>query len=80
MVGAFFYINSDKLNYHDWLTNSTDEATAELYGDKLTGNVGHDKLFDNKFNQGRHEIEYYDFPRGRVVYDTIRKIHIIYIF
>ncbi|MBK5262582.1 MAG: hypothetical protein JJE17_08440 [Peptostreptococcaceae bacterium] len=78
MVGAFFYIDSNQLNYHGWLTSFTTEEEAELYGGKLTGDIGHDKLFDNKFRSVVHEFEYYDFPRGRVVYDTVDKIHIIY--
>ena len=77
MVGPFFYINSDELNYHGWVSHLTIEEKAEKYGDFLTSNIGHAELFDMKF-KSRPDIEYFDFPRGRVVYNTLTCTHIIY--
>lgn len=78
MVGPFFYIDSDELNYHGWVSHLTSEEKAEKYGDFLTSNVGHAELFDLKF-KNCPSIEYFDFPRGRVVYNTLTCTHIIYI-
>lgn len=77
MVGLFFYINSTSLSYHGFLCHTLDDDKAEVYGDMLTDPYGHSDLFDSTFaDSGR---EYYDFPRGRVVYDTVKKEYVIYI-
>ncbi len=79
MVGLFFYIDSDELDYHNWIYHVTSEEKAEKYGDFLIDPAGHDKLFDQAFKNVPDHIEYFDFPRGRVVFDTKSESHIIYI-
>lgn len=77
MVGPFFYINSIELGYHGWLSHLIREDQAERYGDFLISGVSHADLFDMKFKTT--DIEYFIYPRGRVVYNTVTNSHIIYI-
>lgn len=44
-------------------------------GDKLDNSCSHEELYDRYFKSG----DYIDFPRGRVVWDTTRKLGIVYI-
>lgn len=77
MVGLFFYIQSKELNYDGFLFHAIEEEDAENYGEMLTDFLGHDRLFEQTFPNS--EFEYFDFPRGRVVFDTVSKKHIIYV-
>jgi len=77
MVGPFFYINSRKLNFRGFLYLAEPNENAEKQLQFLTSRVGHAQLFDKKFPNTT--IEYFDFPRGRVVFDSEEVRHIIYI-
>lgn len=77
MVGPFFYIVTKQLNYSGFLCNQVSEESAERYGKFLVDPKSHSDLFDERFRN--RFIEYYRFPRGRVLFDTEKKIHIIYI-
>lgn len=77
MVGLFFYIESPQLDYKGFITHTVAENKAEIYGDMLTDSVGHSQVFESRFPDTL--IEYYDFPRGRIVYDTKNGKYIIYI-
>ncbi|MGI6763887.1 MAG: hypothetical protein ACOX4S_01000 [Anaerovoracaceae bacterium] len=79
MVGLFFYINSNELDFHGWVYHHTSEEKAEKYGDFLTARMGHDQLFDSTMGKRNVDIEYFDFPRGRVVHNTVSDSHIIYV-
>lgn len=76
MVGLFFYIDSNELNCKNFLVHAISESEAEHYGDKLTDFFGHAELFEQKFPNS--QIEYFDFPRGRIVFDTVKNEYIIY--
>jgi len=78
MVGPFFFVDSNVLDYHGWICHKISEKNAEKCGDFLNSEVGHDKLFDMKFGKSGTEIEYFEFPRGRVVYNTATNTHTIY--
>jgi hypothetical protein len=77
MVGPFFYINSKELGYRGYLCHKELEDTAYRQLHFITSAIGHDRLFDKRFPHT--QIEYFDFPRGRVAYDTKQQEHIIYI-
>lgn len=77
MVGAFFYIKSKELNFSDFLARPVSLEDAEEYGNMLTSSLGHAEIFDQKFPHC--SIEYFSFPRGRIVYDQTEKYHIIYV-
>ena len=77
MVGLFFYVKSETLNYNDFLYYAIEEEKTEKYGKFSTTGIGHSELFDKKF-PGK-SVEYFDFPRGRVVFDVENNNHIIYI-
>lgn len=79
MVGPFFYIDCPKLNYKGLLMHRVNEEKAERAGDFLNSPIGHDQLFDNRFGNESKFIEYFDYPRGRVVYNTATKKHVLYI-
>jgi len=77
MVGPFFYINSKTLKYNDFLYHKVNEENAEKNGNFINAAKGHSELFDEKFKN--IYIEYFDFPRGRVIFDIANNTHIIYI-
>ncbi len=77
MVGPFFCINTDELGYKGWISHLISEENAERYGDFLISSISHSDLFDMKFKN--IDAEYFDYPRGRVVYNTVTQSHIIYI-
>ena len=76
-VGLFFYIRNKQLNFRGFLYHLLEENHALVYGDMLTDSCGHDDLFEQRFPGTA--FEYYDFPRGRVVYDLLKKRYVIYI-
>ncbi|MFA5635375.1 MAG: hypothetical protein WC977_05660 [Anaerovoracaceae bacterium] len=79
MVGLFFYIDSNELDFHGWVYHHTSEEKAEKYGDFLTARMGHDRLFDSTIGKRDPDLEYFNFPRGRVVYNSVSDTHIIYV-
>lgn len=79
MVGPFFFIDSVELDHKGWIFHMVSESKAEVYGDFLIDPIGHDALFRMKFRNMDEQVEYFDFPRGRVVYNTVTKRHIIYL-
>ena len=79
MVGPFFYIDSEELGYRGWLYHGRGEKRAEKYGDFLIDPTGHEELFDYKYKDAPDGIEYFNFPRGRVVYNTKTETHTIYL-
>ena len=79
MVGPFFYIDCPTLNYKGLLMHRVKEEEADRTGEFLNSDIGHDLLFDNHFGNESKFIEYFDYPRGRVVYNTATKKHILYI-
>lgn len=79
MVGPFFYIDDPMLNYKGLLMHRVKEEEVDQNGDFINGPMGHDRLFDNQFGDKSKTIEYFDYPRGRVVYNTATKKHILYI-
>lgn len=81
MIGPFFYIDSTELGYKDWLFDLMDESDGEKYGEFRTSPKGHSQVFDRFLDKypGHECLEYFDFPRGRVVYNTVTEIHTIYI-
>ena len=77
MIGLFFFIKSEELVSNDFLIHAIDLKDAEDYGDMKTDVLGHDKLFESTYPN--YSSEYYDFPRGRIVYDTVNDEYTIYI-
>ena len=77
MIGPFFYINSKALCYKGFLYHAIPINKGEKNGEFLDNRLGHAELFDEKFKN--KFIEYFDFPRGRVVYNPEAKDHNIYI-
>ncbi|OQB12239.1 MAG: hypothetical protein BWY15_02288 [Firmicutes bacterium ADurb.Bin193] len=63
--------------FRGFLYHAEQNDTAERQLHFLTSKVGHAQLFDTKFPHTT--IEYFDFPRGRVVFDSESGKHIIYI-
>lgn len=79
MVGPFFYIDSKKLNFRGWIFYlDSEHTTAEAYGDYLISGLGHDELFDRQFKDCSPDIEYFQFPRGRVAFNRITQRHVVY--
>ena len=76
MVGPFIYINTDELGYKGWISNLISEKNAERYGDFLIYGLSHAIIFDMKFKSTN--AEYFDYPRGRVMYNTLTQSHIVY--
>jgi len=76
MVGPFFYIKDKSLGYQGILFEAVPEASSEVYADHITSPFGHADLFDRKF--GETSADYFEYPRGRVVYDCKRNLHLIY--
>ena len=81
MIGPFFYINNSELSYQGWIFACIDESAGEQYGDFRTSPKGHSQVFDTflKKYPGHEDLEYYEFPRGRVVYNTVTGVHTVYI-
>ena len=77
MVGLFFFINDKTLSPNGFLIHTVPLEEAENYGDMKTDFLGHDKLFENTYPD--YKGEYYDFSRGRIVYDTVKDEYVIYI-
>lgn len=68
-IGPFFFI-SNKV-----IADKIEFAEGRKQADKIDNSCSHEQLYDRHFKSG----DYIDFPRGRVVWDTRRKIGIIYI-
>lgn len=81
MVGPFFYIESSELEYKGWLIACIDESEGEQYGEFRISPEGHSQIFDKFMEKypGHEDLEYFRFPRGRVVFNAITKVHTIYI-
>lgn len=69
-LGPFFYID-DELLY-----NAIPLNECELRIDKLDNPYSHEELFEKKYGM---ELDYIDYPRGRVVWDITNDTAIIYI-
>ncbi|NLV85341.1 MAG: hypothetical protein GXY60_12320 [Spirochaetales bacterium] len=81
MIGPFFYIDSSELSYKGWLFDCIDESAGEQYGDFRTSPKGHSQVFDTFLEKhpGHKDLEYFEFPRGRVVYNSVAGAHTVYI-
>ena len=78
MIGPFFYIDSDDLAYHGWVYHLIREENGERCSEFMISQVSHAELFERQFRNIKTDIEYFNFPKGRVVYNTATKSHIIY--
>ncbi len=65
------------MGYKGILYGAVPEEESETYGNCITSPHGHSDLFDTTF--GLISADYLHYPRGRIVYDMKRGLHIIYI-
>ena len=68
-VGPFFKVGKY------FIYNAIDESKAETRDNKKDNPFSHEELFAKYFRDG----DYINYPRGRVVFDTVNNISIIYI-
>jgi len=68
-LGPFFYIRN-KLIYNACSLNE-----ARRQADKLDNSHSHEELYDEHFKAG----DYIDYPRGRVIWDTVHNRAIVYL-
>ena len=79
-VGLFFYFgekNNSCIDYKGILFHSLKLVEAPSYGDFLTDSEGHSEFFEKNFPDAG--CEYFDIPRGRVVYNLITDEYTIYV-
>ena len=69
-IGPFFYVaQKKKIIYH---ACAVDQGEARF--GKYDNPYGHEKLWDDHFSNG----DYINYPRGRVIYDSVSNKAIIY--
>ncbi len=88
-VGIFWGISQPDRSW-TLITDATSLADAEPYGDFLTHPRGHFEVWSQWQTQGTKALtvqgippeivhhEYEDYPRGRIVFDTVKKSFILY--
>ncbi len=69
LIGPFFFVLGR------FIYNACPIDKGDVRSDKRDNPYGHERLWDDHFRRG----DYIDFPRGRVIYDTVNKSAIIYI-
>lgn len=69
-LGPFFLIEN-KLLY-----NAADISDCDTRGDKIDNPCSHEKLFEENYSKS---LDYIDYPRGRVIWDSTNGRAIIYI-
>ena len=71
LIGPFFYVAQKKKIIYNACTIDQGEARFGKYDNPY----GHEKLWDDHFSNG----VYINYPRGRVIYDSVSNKAIIYI-
>ncbi|MDW7656396.1 MAG: hypothetical protein SCM11_04390 [Bacillota bacterium] len=74
-VGPFFYFEEAVAGQGGIYAALVALEKSEQIADKLGASLSHQELFD-RLNT---DIDYINIPRGRVVYDTVKKEAVIYI-
>ena len=78
MIGPFIYFDNPDLGKTTLITHEIREESGERYGDYMTSPYGHSKLFDVFMKRyPEYDLEYMDYPRGRVMYNVELNEHMI---
>ncbi len=73
MVGPFYVINGKVEGA------CMDMETAEKYGEFKTSPYSHLEFWDNELAAFNNNFDFDYFPRGRVVFNTLRNFYIIFV-
>ena len=71
LIGPFFFVPQWKRIIYNACVIDKGECRADKYDNPY----GHEQLWDDHFSNG----DYINYPRGRVVYDSVNKKAVIYI-